>query len=153
MLIFTVPWDLRAAWAALTVTAKFYFVCLLVAAAYSSYSLASIAVRARHWSKCVALTDANNARFQLIGLHRKLGALRQCHTLLFLSFGACFTNEMFAGLRSIKYSSMSLCPVGIAAYEPAIALAFSVFVALTFLHSFQWAITARLQSKPWPAPD
>lgn len=41
---------------------------------------------------------------------------------------------------------MSLSAARIDVLEPVTAFAFWVFVVLTFLHAFQWAVAARLQS-------
>jgi hypothetical protein len=51
MLILSVPWDFRSLWAVLTITAKFYTICLLVGAAYSIYSLALVVVWLRRNAK------------------------------------------------------------------------------------------------------
>jgi hypothetical protein len=72
-----------------------------------------------------------------------LKTLRQFHTFLFLFFGICCANEVFATLRAIQYSSMSLSAAGIDVFEPVVAFAFFVFVVLLFLHVF---IAHRLQT-------
>jgi hypothetical protein len=72
--------------------------------------------------------------------------LRQFHTLLFLLFGVCCANEVFATLRGIKYSSMSLSAPTIEVFEPVVAFAFFVFVVLMFMHALQWTVAVRLQS-------
>ena len=51
MLILSVPWDFRSLWAVLTITAKFYAICLLAGAAYSIYSLALVVVWLRRNAK------------------------------------------------------------------------------------------------------
>jgi hypothetical protein len=77
---------------------------------------------------------------------RRIETLRQFHALLFLLFGIVFANEMFATLRAIEYSSMSLSAARIDVFEPLTAFAFFVFVVLVFLHSFQWIVGSRVQN-------
>lgn len=76
----------------------------------------------------------------------RIKTVRQLHTLLFLFFGACTANEVFAGLRAIQYSSMSLSILGIDVFEPFVAYAFVVFMILSVLHALQWTLDYRLQS-------
>jgi hypothetical protein len=52
---------------------------------------------------------------------------------------------MFALIRAIEYSSMSLSAVS-EIFEPVAAFAFFVFVVLVVLHVFQWTVAVRLQS-------
>jgi hypothetical protein len=73
-------------------------------------------------------------------------SLRQFHTLLLLLFGVCCANEVFATLRAIQSSSMSLSAARIDVFEPVAAFAFLVFVVLIFLHILQWTAAARLQA-------
>jgi len=77
---------------------------------------------------------------------RGIETLRQFHTLLFFLFGIVFANEVFATLRAIEYSSMSLSAARIDVFEPVTAFALFVFAVLAFLHAFQWIVAARLQS-------
>jgi len=77
---------------------------------------------------------------------RVIENLRQLHTLFFFLFGIVFANEIFAILRAIGYSSMSLSALRIGVFEPIIAFAFLVFAVLTFLHALQWVVAARLRS-------
>src|SRR5262249_34273814 len=107
MYILTVPWDLRALWSVMTVTAKFYLVCLFMSAAYSMYSLGRVEWRCRQSRKRVTPTDANESRLRQ-KLDFRAQSLGQLHTLLLLAFGVCCANEAFAGLRAMRYSSMSL---------------------------------------------
>jgi hypothetical protein len=83
---------------------------------------------------------------RLMEMTRAVGTLRQFHAFLFLLFGICSANEVFATLRAIQYSSMSLSAAKIDVFEPITALAFVVFSVLLFLHVFQWAVAHRLQA-------
>jgi hypothetical protein len=143
MYILTVHWDMRLLWAALTITAKFYIVFLLAATVYSASSLASIAIRFRRLLKHGA---SSGLSLHLIGMTRRVENLRQFHGFLFLLFGICCVNEVFATLRTIQYSSMSLSAARIDVFERVTAFAFFVFAVLLFLHLFQWAVAYRLQA-------
>jgi hypothetical protein len=143
MFILTVHWDMRLVWAVLTVTAKFYILFLLAATVYSTSSLALITIRLHRLLKHGASADMS---LRLIEMTKRVESLRQFHTLLFLLFGLCCANEVFATLRTIHYSWLSLSAAKIDVFEPVTAFAFLVFVVLTFLHAFQWAVAARLQS-------
>jgi hypothetical protein len=50
---------------------------------------------------------------------------------------------MFALIRAVENSSMSLSGARIDILEPAAAFAFFVFVVLLLLHVFQWTVAAR----------
>jgi hypothetical protein len=146
MFILTVHWDLRLLWAVLTVTAKFYIFCLLAAAAYTTYCLARTVSRLRRLHKDVASTDRATVKHRLIEMTRAIESLRQLYTLFFFLFGIVFANEIFAILRAIGYSSMSLPALRIDVFEPITAFAFLVFAVLTFLHVLQWIVAAPLRS-------
>jgi hypothetical protein len=143
MLILTVHWDMRLMWAVLTITAKFYILFLLAATVYSASCLALVAVRLRRLLTHRASTDMS---LNIVEMTKRVESLRQFYTLLFLLFGLCCANEVFATLRTIQYSSMSLSAAKMDVFEPVTAFTFLVFVALTFLHAFQWAVAARQQS-------
>jgi hypothetical protein len=145
MYILTVPWDLRSLWAIFTVTAKFYIVCLLIAAAYTIFFLARTALRLRRASKDAASADAARVKPRLVEITKGIDNLRQFHTLLFLLSGVSCANEMFATLRTVRYSWMSLSAARIDVFEPVVAFAFFVFALLVFLHAFQWTVAARVQ--------
>ena len=144
MFIISVPWDFRSLWSILTLTAKLYVFCLLAGAAYSTYTLARVAFRLRQVVGHSSLTEENRARVNKMAAW--VQAARQLHTTLFLLFGICCANEVFATLRTSQHSSMSLSAATIDVFEPVTAFAFSVFAVLLALHLFQWAITHRLQS-------
>jgi hypothetical protein len=145
MFILSMPWDLRSLWAMFTVTAKLYVFCLMMGAAYSSYSLALIAAHHRQIVKHLPSTDKNISRARLSKLTTGIQTVRQVHLLLLLLFGTCCANEGFAALRAIRYSSTSLYGVGVEAFEPVAAFSFLAFAVLLFVHVFQWAVAHRLQ--------
>jgi hypothetical protein len=146
MFIISVPWDFRSLWAILTLTAKLYVFCLLAGAAYSAYTLARVAFGLRQIVKHSSLTEENSATVRLNKMAARVQASRQLHTMLFLLFGICCANEVFATLRTSQHSSMSLSAASIDVFEPVTAFTFFVFAVLLALHSFQWAIAHRLRS-------
>jgi len=143
MFILTVHWDVRLLWASLTITAKFYILVLLASTVYSTCSLARIAIRVRRLLKHEASTDVSLRQMEMT---RAVGTLRQFHTFLFLLFGICCANEVFATLRAIQYSAVSLSAAKMDVFRPVTAFAFFVFVVLLFLHVFQWTVAHRLQA-------
>jgi hypothetical protein len=146
MFILTVHWDLRLLWAGLTETAKFYIFCLLVAAGYTAVVLIRTVSRLRHLSKDSALTASPRVGHSLIQMTKGIENLRQLHTLFFFLFGVFLTNEMYAAVRAILDSRMSLSALGFEVFGPVIAFAFCVSIIFLFLHVSQWIIAARLQS-------
>jgi len=146
MLILTVPWDVRAILSVLTPTAKFYLLCLLLAVVATAYYLGQAMFRIRRLSNSVASVDALIARRCVTEVKGRIENLRQLHLLLFFLFGMFFANEMFALIRAIEHSSMSLSAARMDICEPITALAFFVFGVLLFLHIFQWIVATWLQS-------
>src|SRR5712664_839297 len=146
MFILSVPWDFRSLWAILTLTAKLYVFCPLAGAAYSTYSLARVAFGLRQIVKRSSLTEKNSARVRLNKMAARVQTSRQLHRMIFLLFGICCANEVFATLRTSQHSSMSLSAARIDVFEPVTAFTFFVFAVLLALHSFQWAIAHRLQT-------
>jgi hypothetical protein len=140
MYILTVDWDLRALWMALTITARVYLLCLLVAVVYAAIrliqALINLHVRGRK-----SLDSVELAR-----MRRGTDSVRQLTLLMLFLFGMVFANEMFAGIRSIKYSAASLSALTIDVFEPSAAFAFVVFCTLSLLHGSQWLITGRVQA-------
>jgi hypothetical protein len=145
MYILTVPWDLRSLWAIFTVTAKLHIVCLLAATVYTVFFLARTLFRLHRAPKHAASVDATRVKTRLFETTKGIDNLRQFHTLLFLLSGVSCANEMFATLRTVRYSSMSLSAARIDVFEPVVALAFFVFSLLALLYGFQWTVAAHLQ--------
>src|SRR5580704_9894146 len=106
MFIFTLHWDLRALFAALTITARFYIFGFMAAAVYSTHSSVRIAFLLNRVSKSLA-DDVSGARPGLCKMAGKVETLRQFHTFLFLLFGACCAIEVVAILRTIQLSFVS----------------------------------------------
>ena len=140
MFILSVPWDFRSLWAVLTITAKFYTICLLAGAAYSTYSLARVVVWLRRNARNKTVIK------ELDEMRTKTQSLREFHTMLFLLFGLCASNEVANVLRGIQLSSMSLSAAKIDVFEPVVAFAFFEFAVLTFLHGLQWVVADRLRA-------
>ena len=134
MLILSVPWDFRSLWAVLSITAKFYTICLLAGAAYSTYSLARIAVWLRRNARNKTVIK------ELDEMRTKTLSLREFHTMLFLLFGLCASNEVFNVLRGIQNSAVSLSAARFDVFGPVVAFVFFVFAILLFLHGFRWAV-------------
>ena len=134
MLILSVPWDFRSLWAVLSITAKFYTICLLAGAVYSTYSLASIVVWLRR--------NAGNKTVikELDELRTKTLSLREFQMMLFLVFGLCASNEVFNVLRGIQNAAVSLSAARFEVFGPVVAFVFFVFAILLFLHGFRWAV-------------
>jgi hypothetical protein len=140
MLILSVRWDFRSLWAVLTITAKFYTICLVAGAAYSTYFLARIAVWLRRNARNKTVIK------QLDEMRAKTSSLREFHTTLFLLFGLCASNEVFNVLRGIQNSAVSLSAARFEVFGPVVAFVFFVFAVLLFLHGFRCAVAHRLRA-------
>ena len=95
MYILTVHWDLRLLWVVLSVTAKFYIVCLLVAGAYTIFFLVRNVLGLRRLLRNAASIDGTHLDRSLVKITRGMDNLRQFHTLLFALSGVSCANEMF----------------------------------------------------------
>lgn len=145
MFILRIHWDLRLLWAGLTVTAKFYVFCLLVATGYSVALVVRTYAKVYRLSKDGPASDSSDLRHNFVEMSNRIENLRQFHTLLFFLFGVFLTNEVYAGVRAILDSRMSLSAVGFEVFSSAIAFAFCTLTAFAALHSLQWIVAARLQ--------
>ena len=146
MFILTVHWDLRMLWAGLTVTAKFYIFCLVVVNGYSAVILLRTTSRFRRLSRDGAASDSPRVRRQLVEMTKGIENLRQLHTLFLFLIGVVVTNEIYAAVRAILDSRMSLSALGFEVFGPVIAFAFCTLVDFVVLHILQWIVAARLQS-------
>jgi hypothetical protein len=146
MFILKGHWDLRMLWAVLTVTAKFYICCLSAATGYSLVFLVRTAYRSHGLSKHGAASDSPQTKREIIKMAKGIENVRQLHTLFFFLFGVFCTNEIYAAVRAIQDSRMSLSALGFEVFGPVIAFAFCTFVTFACLHSFQWIVAARVQS-------
>jgi hypothetical protein len=146
MFILTCHWDVRLFWGVLPVTAKFYLFCLFIAAAYAIYFLIRTLSRLHRLPLNLPSTDKTRLSLKTLELTNGMETICQFHKLLFLLFGVFFTDEMFATLQGIRLSEASLSAARMDIFEAPTGFAFIVFVVLIFLHVFQWAVAARLQS-------
>jgi len=144
MYILSVRSDLLMLWAILSLTGKLYVFCLLVSVVYTIYSLSQAVVHSRSIRNSI---DAEPARIRLIVITRTIENLRQLHLLLLLLLGITLANEVFATLRGIKESAVSLSALGIDAFEPCVVFAFGVSGVLAVLHLLQWMVSARLKKR------
>lgn len=143
MYILSVHWDLLMLWAILFLTAKLYIFCLLAAVVYTIYSLSRAMVRFRSAQRTTA--DAEPAGLGLLAIARTIENVRQLLLLLLYLFGVTLANEVFATLRAVRESAVSLSALGVDVFEPCAAFAFFVSGVLAVLHTFQWIIAARLR--------
>src|SRR5437660_8254968 len=120
MFILSVPWGFRSLWAVLTITAKFYTICLLAGAVYSTYSLARVVVWLRRNARNKTVIK------ELDEMRTRTQTLRESHTMLFLLFGLCGSNEVFNVLRGIQLSFMSLSAAKFDVFEPVARFSFLV---------------------------
>jgi hypothetical protein len=138
MLILSMHWCFRSLWAVLTITAKFYTIFLLAGAAYSIHSLGRIVVWLRRNVRNKTVTR------ELDEMRIKTQSLREFHTMLFLLFGLCASNEVFNVLRGIQNSAVSLSAARFDVFGPVVAFAFFAFAVLLLLHGFRWVVAHRL---------
>src|ERR1700675_4880589 len=125
---------LTSTWAVLTVTAKFYLLCLLAYAAHTTFVLARRLFLLRHLPNDAASGDATHATGIVDEIARKLETVRQANVLFFLLFGVDFTIEMTAMIRTIGYMSMSLSAATIRIFGPLVTFALFVMVIFTLFH-------------------
>jgi hypothetical protein len=115
------------------VTAKLYLLCLLAYAAHTTFVLGRALFRLRHLPNHALSLET-----------RRLETVRQANALFFLLFGIVFATEMLAMIRTIGYMSVSLSGATIGVFGPLVTFTFFAFVVFTFLHVFQWIVTAKL---------
>jgi hypothetical protein len=143
MYILSVHWDVVMLWAILSLTGKLYIVCLLASVVYTIYSLSRIVVLSRSMKN--TSFDAEPAGLGLIVMARTIENVRQLHLLLLLLFGVTLANEVFATLRAIRESAVSLSALGIDVFGPCVVFAFGVSGVLAILQVLQWIVSARLR--------
>jgi len=119
--------DILSIWMSLTVVGKFYVFCLLVGAAYANIFLVR-ALLHLNALRSEGGSDASEAKSRLTDVSRRIDNVRQFHLLLMLLSGIVLAGEVFATLRSIRYSFMSLSGASVEVFEPCVAFAFFVFV-------------------------
>jgi hypothetical protein len=130
-------WDVIIMWKLLSGTARLYAVLLLVLGGYASFTLVRVFARSDKSHDQAALTRAE----------RRISNVRQIILLLLLLLGMPVMNEVFGAFREIRDSRLSLASIGVAAFEPCVVCAFTVFLPLIFLHAFQWTASVQLQRR------
>jgi hypothetical protein len=125
---------IRITWVVLSGTARIYLVCLLAYAAYTTVFLARALLRLRHPRNDEAL----------VNISRRLRTVRQANALVFLLFEVDLTIDMIAMIRTIGFMSVSLSAATIGAFGPLVTFALFCLLVFTFLHVFQWIVTAKL---------
>jgi hypothetical protein len=138
MFILTVPWDVRAIWAALTVTTRVYVVFLLLITGVTVYISCQAIFCIGRLRESFSTDEVTSGRSPS-KIQKRVESLRQLHLLSFFLFGMVFTNELFALVRGLKHSSMSLS-AAIDVCEPILALGFVVLGVISSLHIFQWIV-------------
>ncbi len=82
----------------------------------------------------------------LTRLEWKMHFLRQLLLLALLTSGVILANEVFASLRAVQFSYMSLSEYGLReALEIPTALSFLSLCTLVCVHAFQWFVDSRIQ--------
>jgi hypothetical protein len=125
----------------------FYIVCLLASAIYVSCSLGSKLLASRQLHGERSRVDGPAASQRLSQMIRETENLRQFNMLLLLCFGIFFANQTIRTFRAVRFSAMSLSGATADIFVPPTIFALLVFAILTFLHSVQWIVNARLHLK------
>ena len=142
--LLSVRWDLRAIWQILTFVAQIYLTGLFGTIIFT------IGTSARTLWLLRQLADRtgqeSTAAFQELAW--RIHSLRQFLTLAFLVFGVVLANEVFASLRTVRPSYMSLSEYRLSdALEAPTAFAFVSLSTFFCLHVLQWYADARIQRK------
>ena len=142
--LFSVHWDLRAIWHILTVVAQLYLIGLFGTAAVMIVRIARTL-----WSlKQVRRYSSQEVATTLARLASSMHSLRQFLALALLIFGVVLTNEIFASLRAVQFSFMSLSEYHLRkALEVPTAFAFFSLSIFACLHALQWCADATIQKR------
>jgi hypothetical protein len=127
-------YDLIVLWKVLSKMARIYAVCLFVFGTYASYSLACVFGGSGNLRGKAASTRAES----------RIANVRQIILLLLLLFGMTVADDVFPWFRAIRLAQWKGCDC-IDATGLWGVFALAVFVALIFLHVFQWIASIRLQ--------
>jgi hypothetical protein len=130
MNLLSVNWDIRAIWMILPLLSKF---CL-------SFLFAS-----GFFTMVVTLASILGAKTseQLARSANRVANLRQFQTFAFYFFGVCLADHLFAAIKAIERSTMSLQAEGIDVFCPMAWFAFIGFLTLLSSHSLQWFASCR----------
>jgi len=81
---------------------------------------------------------------QLAWSANRVANLRQFQTFAFYFFGVCLADHLFAAIKTIERSTISLQAEGVDAFGPMAWFAFIGFLTLLFSHSLQWFASCRV---------
>jgi len=134
MNLLSVNWDLHAIWTMLPLLTK---LCLVLC---SFTALLTVILSFKS-----ALQMKNPCK--LARCSNRLANLGEFQVLVLYIFGACLADHLFASIRAIERSKMSLQAVGVEAFDSLAWFAFIGFLTLLFSHSVRWFTSSRLSAK------
>ena len=134
--------DVRAIWNPLTVVEQIYLIFL-----FGTGALAVLRSAQTIWSiRQIKRIGTEEGRTLLNQLTIRVYFLRQLLTLNVLLLGVVLANEVFATLRAVQLSFLSLTEYRLQeALEVPTAFAFLWLLILTCLHILQWIVDARIR--------
>jgi hypothetical protein len=130
MNLLSVDWDLRALWMILPLLSKICLIFLFTSALFTIIVTFTSILRVKS-SEHLA-RSAN-----------RVANLRQFQTFAFYFFGVCLADHLFAAIKAIERSTMSMQAEGIDALGPMAWFAFMGFLTLLFSHTLQWFASCR----------
>ena len=142
--LFSVRWDLRSVWSILTLGAQIYLLVFLGAAVFAIIRCARIL-----WSlKQMRHGSGQETGMILARFEWRIHSLRQLLVLALLVFGVILANEIFASLRAVQFSYMSLSEYSLReALEVPTAFAFFSLSSFVCLHALQWFVDMKIQRR------
>ena len=138
MNLLSVNWDIRALWMILPLLSKICLIFLFTSALFTIIVTLTSILRVK-------------SSEHLAGSTNHVANLRQFQTFAFYFFGACLADHLFAVIKTIERSTMSLQAEGIDAFGPMAWFAFVGFLTLLFSHSLQWFASCRAIAVSRPA--
>ena len=137
MSIFSTPWDVRALWSIMTHAAHLFLLSLFLVAVIVAVKLAKVFLALR---KMPSLDEEAKKALAMVNASRIYNA-QQLLGLMRLIFGIIVSNEIFACIRSVSLSRMSLSQLALSeALEAPVAMTFVVFAVFSILHVSVWAM-------------
>jgi hypothetical protein len=124
-------WDVVLLWRIAPLRQNFYFVFLVAITLFTVISVFQV------WR------SLGDQKRQLLA-SRRLATLRQLHLFAILLLQFILADGIFRGIRATQLSKISLCPVGLEAFDPVLALALVATTTLLALHALQWLPAHRL---------
>jgi hypothetical protein len=131
MNLLSVDWDIRALWMMLPLLSKICLLFLLTFTLFTTKVTLTIILRVKNSQHLAWSTNC-------------LANLRQFQTLAFYFFGVCLADHLFAAIKAIERSIMSLQAERIDPFGPMAWFAFIAFLTLLFSHSLQWLASCRV---------